>query len=253
MFPYISLGPILLQTPGLALLVGVWVGLKLAEKEAIRLFIDPDKIYNLFFWGAVSGIIGARLSYAARHINVYAQEPLSLFSLSLNTLLPLDGLFISLTVIIIYGWRKQLPLRATLDVFAPGLSVFLVLYGIAHILSGDAFGSASSVPWAIYLWDSNRHPSQIYETLAALLILVLVLKRPLAEFGHGLNFLFMISLTAATRVFLEAFRGDSLIWPGNFRAAQIIGFIVTIAALWTMRLWAEPKPETNDRTETGLF
>ena len=34
MFPYLPLGPFLLQLPGLALLVGLWFGLTLAEKEA---------------------------------------------------------------------------------------------------------------------------------------------------------------------------------------------------------------------------
>lgn len=57
MLPYLRLGPFLLQTSGLALLLGVWIGLSFSEKEARRLGIKPDIVYNLVFYGLVSGLI----------------------------------------------------------------------------------------------------------------------------------------------------------------------------------------------------
>lgn len=249
MLPFLPLGPFMLQTAGLALLIGVWVGIKLAENEAIRLKVDPDWIYNLVFIGIVSGLIGARLSYASRSLNVYLQDPLSFISLNPNALSPVDGLVIGVVAAFLYGWRKHLPFRITLDVLAPGLSVFLIFFGVSHLLNGDAFGSPTSAPWSIYLWDANRHPSQVYEILAAVVVFVIVWKRPLAALGRGINFLTVLSLSAAARLFLEAFRGDSLVWPGGFRSAQVVALFVIIAALWLMRVWA--KPEAN-RRETDL-
>ena len=240
MLPYLPLGPFILQTTGLALLIGVWIGIKLVEKEAIRLKINPDWIYNLVFIGLVSGLIGARLSYASRSLNVYLQNPLSFISLNTNTLSPGDGLIIGLVAAFIYGWRKQLPFRTALDVLTPGLSIFLVFFGASHFLNGDAFGSPTSAPWSIYLWDADRHPSQVYEILAALFVFIIVWKRPLAALGQGINFLTALALTAAARVFLETFRGDSLFWPGGFRSTQVVGLLVVMAALWLMRSWAEP-------------
>jgi phosphatidylglycerol:prolipoprotein diacylglycerol transferase len=111
---------------------------------------------------------------------------------------------------------------------------------MANILSGDAFGSPTNVPWAIYLWDENRHPSQIYETLAALVIFVVEWKRPPGHPGAGINFLLVVALSAAARVFLEAFRGDSLIWPGGFRAAQVVGLVVMAASWRLMQSWNQP-------------
>jgi phosphatidylglycerol:prolipoprotein diacylglycerol transferase len=111
---------------------------------------------------------------------------------------------------------------------------------MANILSGDAFGSPSSVPWAIYLWDENRHPSQIYETLAALLVFGVEWKQPLGRPRAGVNFLLVVALSAAARVFLEAFRGDSLIWPGGFRAAQVVGLVVLAASWRLMQSWNQP-------------
>ena len=124
MLPYLRLGPFLLQTTGLALLLGIWIGSWLAEKEAARLKIKPDLVTNLIFFGLVGGLIGARLAYAATYLNAYLANPLSLFAINTNTLSPVEGLLIGLLVAFVYGQRKGLQLRPVLDALAPGLAVF---------------------------------------------------------------------------------------------------------------------------------
>ncbi len=49
MLPYFRLGPFLVQLTGLALLLGVWVGSWLAEKQAAKVGIKPDLIFTLIF------------------------------------------------------------------------------------------------------------------------------------------------------------------------------------------------------------
>jgi len=240
MFPFIRVGPFLLQLPGLALLAGIWIGSSLAEKEAARLKLNVAAVYNLIFFGLIAGVVGARLAYAARYLSAYLANPLGLLALTPATLSPNAGLVIGLAVAALFGWRKKLPLRPTLDALAPGLAAFMVALGVAHIMSGDAFGAPAQLPWSIYLWDDYRHPSQIYETIAALVVFAVAWKRPLGQPGDGINFLLVVALSAAARVWLEAFRGDSVIWPGGFRAAQVVGVVVLAAALWLMKAWAQP-------------
>ncbi len=237
MYPYLHLGPVLMQAPVLALLVGIWIGSWLAEKEADHWKLPVDIIFNLIYLGLAAGIVGARLAYAARYLNIYLANPFSLLSTNGNTLAPFDGLVIGLVAAALYGWRKKLPLRLTLDILSPGLALFMVFLGFAHFLSGDAYGAPVKLPWAVYLWNEYRHPSQVYEILAAMVIFIVVQRRPIGVVGDGLNFLLLVVLSSAARVFLEAFRGDSVIWPGGFRAAQVIGLIILIFALWVMRRW----------------
>lgn len=236
MLPFIRLGPFLLQLPGLALLVGVWIGSALAEKEAERLKLNPAEVYNLIFYGLVAGLIGARLAYAAQYLSAYLANPLSLFALTPNTLSPNGGLVIGAAIAALFGWRKRLPLRPTLDALAPGLAAFMIAFGVAHFLGGDAFGAPTKLPWAIYLWDDYRHPSQVYETIAALVIFGIVRRRPFGQ-RQGVASLLAVALFAAARIFLEAFRGDSVIWVGGFRAAQIIGVLVLAVSMGLMRVW----------------
>lgn len=246
MFPYLRIGPLLLQTPGLALLIGVWAGLSLTERESVRLKLKPDAVYNLVFYALISGIIGARLAYAARFLNAYIENPLSLFSINPNTLSPTDGLLIGLLVAVIYGYRRGLPLRPTLDALAPGLAAFMVALGVSHFLSGDAFGAKTDLPWRVFLWNEYRHPTQVYETLAALVVLLIIWLGPLGQPGRGLNFLLVVALSAGVRLFLEAFRGDSIIWTGGLRAAQIIALLLLALTLWLIKTWSQasqPLPE----------
>jgi prolipoprotein diacylglyceryltransferase len=48
----------------------------------------------------------------------------------------------------------------------------------------------------------------------------------------GLRFWAFLALSAAARLFLETFRGDSTLLLGMFRQAQAIAWLVLAASLW---------------------
>ncbi len=238
MYPSIPIGPYLLQTPGLMLVLGVWAGTFLAEKEAERLSLKNDSVSNLIFYSLIAGLVGARLAFALRTPGIYFRAPLSLLALDATTLAPLEGLLIGMVVAMIIGQRMNLPVRITLDALAPGLAVFMIAWTAANILSGDAFGSPTDLPWAIQLWGESRHPVQFYDLIMALLILAVILQRIYKDYGAGVNFLVLISLSALARLITEAFRGDSLIWFESVRAAQLISLGLLTYALWLIRNWS---------------
>ncbi|GAB4535088.1 MAG: prolipoprotein diacylglyceryl transferase [Anaerolineales bacterium] len=235
MLPYLRIGPFLLQLPGLALLLGVWVGSSLAEKQARRLRLSAEAVYNLIFIALIVGLAGARLGYAAQYAAIYRQEPLQIFSLKPQTLSLPAGLAAALLTAYLYTMRKGLPLRPTLDALAPGLAAFWPFLGLAHLLSGDAFGRATSLPWAIYLWDAPRHPTQVYEILLAVAVLLVVLGRVRTALWEGETFLLTVALMAAARLFLDGFRGDSPLTTGGLRIPQLDALFIL---LLTWGLWS---------------
>ena len=95
----------------------------------------------------------------------------------------------------------------------------------------DAFGAPTTVPWAIDLWGASRHPSQIYETIAAALIFLAILRLKSRSFFSGFIFTLWILLTAIGRLFLEAFRGDSVLIFDGLRSAQVVSLALTIVAM----------------------
>lgn len=250
MFPYLRLGPFILPMASLALLAGLWVGLPLIEREAVRLKINASTLSNLIFYSLLAGLIGARLGYALEFPAVYLSKPLSLLSLTPTTLSPATGLVIGLIAFAIFVQRKAMPMRPTLDALAPGLALFMAFVGLAHILSGDAYGAPTNAPWAIRLWNDYRHPSQLYETFIALTIFLVIRERFPKPEGAGLNFLLVVTLSSTSRVFLEAFRGDSVFWPGGFREAQVMALVILAISLHWMRKWMNP--DTTDRIDSGV-
>jgi prolipoprotein diacylglyceryltransferase len=232
MFPILQLGPLALRLPGLFLLAGVWVSTWLIDREAPRRRLSANVLNNMVLYGLVAGIAGARLWYAGRYLSVYLQDPLGLISLNPSTLAPWEGAVTGLVVSLVYGRRKSLPVWRTLDALTPAIAAFAVAIGLAHLSSGDAFGAPSSVAWAVELWGELRHPSQIYEILVGLLILLLIWRVRVRPAFPGFAFLAWVGLSAAGRLFLEAFRGDSVIIYGGLRIAQLVSLAVLLAALW---------------------
>ncbi|MCJ7825116.1 MAG: prolipoprotein diacylglyceryl transferase, partial [Anaerolineales bacterium] len=137
----------------------------------------------------------------------------------------------AIIIAVIYAPRSKMAFWATLDVLTPGIALFMIFVGLAHLTSGDAFGLESDLAWSIELWGARRHPTQIYEVLAASLVFIMVLRIRLEQPFDGFLFLIYIGLAAVQRFLLEALRGDSLIILGTVRGAQLLSLLVIMASL----------------------
>jgi phosphatidylglycerol:prolipoprotein diacylglycerol transferase len=111
--------------------------------------------------------------------------------------------------------------------------------------SGDAFGAETSLPWAIELWGAQRHPTQIYEVLAAGLIFWLIWEIRRKTRVAGYLFLIFVALTASSRLIIEAFRGDSIIAYGSVRSAQLGSLLVLAVALVGMHFLARAQTQKS--------
>jgi len=245
MYPILQIGPLAIQLPGLLLLVGLWIGTQIAERETARYKLDPGLISNMIFIALAAGIVGARLGYALKYIDLYLTEPLNLLALNTNTLSAMEGIVVGLIAAMIYAQRKGLSLLPTLDTLVLGAAVFAIFVALAHLSSGDAFGAATTVPWAIELWGADRHPSQIYELLFAVGVTLVILKVRKTRSFPGFIFTLFVALAAISRLFLEGFRGDSSIVFGSIRSAQLISFAVMIFALIALHLLSRINVERN--------
>jgi phosphatidylglycerol:prolipoprotein diacylglycerol transferase len=158
------------------------------------------------------------------------QSPLSLFSLNLDLFDPLAALGTAFLVGLVYGSRQKLLFWHTLDALTPLFAMLAIGLSLSQLAAGTAFGSPTDVPWGINLWNATRHPSQIYELIASLLIFGWIWFRKM-DSRPGILFATFAALTASSRLFLEAFRGDSTLILGGLRLAQIAAWVVLVAAL----------------------
>jgi prolipoprotein diacylglyceryltransferase len=245
--PVLQIGPLALQLPGLILLIGLWAGLSLAERGVSPAgdetpTLNPDRLFNLALATLVAGVVGARLSYVIQYPLAFVESPLSLVSLNPGLLEPWGGAAAGLIAALVIGNRQGMQFWPTLDAFTPASAVFALALHLSHLASGAAFGAPAELPWSLNLWGTPRHPSQVYEALAASLILWQVwrLSRSSSPRPAGTHFLTFLALTAGARLFLEAFRGDSTLLPGGFRLAQVLAWLVLGGCLVALR--SRPRP-----------
>ena len=237
MLPILHIGPLAIQTPGLILLIGLWLGLSAAERQASRHGLNASQVYNLVLASVITGIVAARLAYAGRYPAAFLDNPASLFSLNPGLLDAWGGAAGALLAALLYGRRSRLPFWPALDGLTHLLAVFALALALSHLASGDAFGAPADLPWSIFLWGASRHPSQLYEATAALFILLALWPgKGLFQPGvPGTRFLGFIALSAAARLFLEAFRGDSVLLLNGLRQAQLLAWLVLALSLWGLK------------------
>jgi phosphatidylglycerol---prolipoprotein diacylglyceryl transferase len=248
MLPVINIGPLALPAPQLILLAGLWLGLEVSEKQATYFKIDAAKIYNLMILAMLVGLVGARLAYAIQSPAAFIASPLNLLAPRAEMLDSTGGWLASVAAGLIYIRSRHLKLWSTLDAVTGLLLILGVTLGLSHLASGDAFGAPTQLPWAIELWGAQRHPSQVYETLAAMLTGAAVwpggkISRASLQPGRaGLRFWAFIALSAAARLFLEAFRGDSVLLADSLRIAQLTAWVLLGISLWQIGQRIQPHP-----------
>jgi len=249
MLPILHIGPLAIQTPGLVLLLGIWLGLIANERfgSAEKSFVD--QVNNLVLISLVSGVIAARLGYIAAYPRIFFENPTSLLSLNPGLLDLWSGVAGSIIATLIYGRWKKLPFWQTLDFLTPGFAVFIVALSLADLAAGNGYGKPANLPWAIFLWGEYRHPVQLYETLAGMTIFLVVIKVNLSKDAPaGIRFLIFVVLLSVAHVFLDAYRGDSMLNYAGIRTSQIIYWIALAVGLWILgsKLKAINDPEFVD-------
>ncbi len=238
MFPVFQIGHVVFQAPGLILIAGVWLGLMLADHYAPTHGVSPARLDNLVFISLAAGAVGGRLSYALENIPAFSASPISLISLNYQLFDLLGGLLIGLAAAIVYASRSKLKPWDLVDALTPGFAVMAVALGVSTLAAGSAFGLPARLPWSIYLWGEWRHPTQVYQILGTTGILIWLAARQTRENQPGQTrpapgklFLEFAALTGALTLFLEAYRGDSALIFGQFRAAQVGAWLVLALSL----------------------
>jgi len=253
MLPILNIGPLAIQTTGLVLLAGIWLGFWLMEKEYHRFGVQPEAMNNLLMYGLIAMVLGGRIGYVAEHFSAFTKSPINLISLNPVMVDWSGGLLIGLAVSILYGIRRNLQFWQVLDALTPGAAAIMVAVPLMNLTSGNAYGEPAHLPWSIFLWGSWRHPTQIYAALGSLLILIFKVLLPLRKTVKtevhppiGVFFLEFAVWSAVVQILAASFRGDGQLIFGVLRTSQVAAWLVLALSLfliWTRRTTAGGKPE----------
>ncbi len=234
MFPVIHLGRLAIQASGLMIILGLYLGITLAEHRLPKKGITVNQFYTIIFIALGVGVLGARLLFIFQNLRQFLASPVNIVSLDPNLLDPFGGVALAGIAVLIYGYRTKLQFWNTLDAFTPVLAVLTIFIGVSHLASGRAYGSPTNLPWGLNLWGDKRHPSQVYEILAGLIILIALWHRFGSQTNPGVTFLLFVTSTAGAHLLLEAWRGDEMLLVAGIRLTQWFAWLLMSICLFIL-------------------
>jgi len=239
MLPMVQIGSLALQVPVFILFLSLWLGITLSEKKTGTSKVPAAQITNLIITGLLSSVIGARLVYVIVYWDAFSRHFVDILSFNPAMLDIQRGILIGILAAFIYLKKKGMPAWNTLDGSVPFLAVAAVGIDLMNLASGNGYGTPTSLPWGIQLIGAKRHPSQLYEALAAVMIAWLVFpatrKKAFKIWTFeipGVRFLIFVGLSAGARLFLDAFRASpGYIW-GGVHSVQVASWIILAICFW---------------------
>jgi prolipoprotein diacylglyceryl transferase len=207
---------------GVLFVGGLFLSLYILQKIFDKEQISPEKLQKLSVYALIGIFAGARLGHCLFY------EPSYYLSHPLEMLLPIQhkpeggflfvgyrglashGAIIGLLIaLIIYSYKTKESLIKTVDFLALVAPLSGAFIRLANLMNSEIIGIPTEVPWAfIFVRVDNlpRHPAQLYEALAYLLIfglLFYLFKTKRAYLQHGFFFGLSTLLVFIARFFIE--------------------------------------------------
>jgi phosphatidylglycerol:prolipoprotein diacylglycerol transferase len=254
-----QLGNVAIPTSGIFTAIAILSALFLSRATARRLSLDHERIWDTGIAAVLTTLIAPRLVLIFTNWADFRAHPAWMLGLvSVRSPLAIAvGLALAVAVMLAFLRFAGLPLRQTLDAFAPGIALGFGIYWVGAYLAGSDFGAPSTLPWAVTytsrlasLWSHTPlgtplHPVQLYFALIALGLFGLSLWMVRTGDESGIRdgeamgaFLFVYGFCS---FFLNFLRGDlaSAVIPLPQMAAVLM--VLTGGILWLI-----PVPRSGD-------
>ena len=260
MFPrLLELGPISIYSYGVLLAAAYLVGLWFATVRARARGLDANRVTDLGIYIIISALVGAKLLLVVVEFDHFRQDPAELWTIVRSGGVFYGGLLLAVGVAFWYMRRHRLPLWTTCDAFAPGIALGQAVGRLGCLMAGCCYGSPTELPWGVTFThplaaanvgtplDVSLHPTQLYESVAVLVILgiLLLMERRGASFP-GRTFWSYLLLYPTARFGIEFFRGDprgtvfEVLSTSQFVSLMLIP-ISLVMLFWLHRSWT-PEP-----------
>ncbi len=191
------------------LAVAIFVSGFFIAREANRRFqIKQDEIYDLIFWSILAGVIGCRLFFILLNLQFFIDNPSEIIMIQHGGLAWQGGLILSLVIFYFYTRWKKWPWVKLADLIAPYVALGQSIGRWGCFLNGCCYGK--EVSWGIYSPERgvHEHPTQIYLSIGAFLVFIILKKISRHQKFDGQIFVLYFMLEAVARFIIEFFRAD---------------------------------------------
>lgn len=239
----VSIGAFEIRWYSVIMLVAIFIGLFLIKKEAQRLNLKYDFIFNMCFWAVIVGYICARLYYVLFNLEYYGVHPEEIFMVWKGGLAIHGGLIGGLLTMLFYCNKYKTRLIRYLDVICVPLILGQAIGRWGNFFNSEAHGVATTyehlkslrIPEFIingmHIDGVYYTPTFFYESIACLILFIVLLfvRRSKYVKVGTLSALYLIGY-GIIRFFIEISRTDALM-IGAFKIAQIVSIIMVIVGI----------------------
>ncbi len=218
-FPHIdpvifSIGPLAVRWYGMMYLFGFVGGyFMMCHIAKMRKYegVTNETVSDLLFYGVLGVVLGGRIGYTLFYnSSYYFRHPLEILYVWEGGMSFHGGLIGVITVLLLFCWRRHLPVLMVGDLVVSAVPIGLGFGRIGNFINGELWGRVTDVPWAMVFPGGGaqpRHPSQLYEAGLEGVVLLLVIYL-LHRFGvrRGVPSFTFVSLYGIFRFCVEFFR-----------------------------------------------
>ena len=232
----LHIGPLTVYTYGFMMATAFLVCYFILKHEAVKRGDNPDFASSIIFWGAIGGILGAKIFYLIEFFRDVLQDPVGMI-FSGAGLVYHGGLIGGAAAVVLLIVLSKKPLGEWADIIGP---VLLIGQGIGRIgcfFAGCCHGVACDLPWAVTFPYASPpanypvHPTQLYETLINISLFFVLVKliRPRMK-RVGMTFALYLIFAGMERFFIEFIRVNPKVSLG-LSSAQFTSMALVMAGL----------------------
>lgn len=247
MFPrLIHIGSLYLPTYGVLVAIGYLTGLWLLRKKAVAAGLPEQKILDFCLYILAAAILGAKVLLIIVDWRRYISHPSDLIEVVRSAGVFYGGLICASAVGIWYLHKHRLPVWQVTDMGAPSIALGEAIGRWGCLAAGCCYGKPTSGPLGITFTDpfahdavdtplhTPLHPTQIYLSLNAFLIFLVLQWVYKRRSFDGEVFWLYVLLYSITRGIVEVWRGDlvrGFVLPGLLSTSQFIGLLTALVAV----------------------
>lgn len=261
---------------GIVIAIGMAVAFVFIMKEAKRVGYRQDDFMDMFIFGIIFGVIGARIYYVIFSWDMYKDDLLQIFNIRGGGLAIYGGIIGGLITVILMCHIKKLNFWKCADVICFGVLIGQIFGRWGNFFNREAFGKYTDSPFAMQIPVNavNRpqdittemmnnlvtvngidciqvHPTFLYESVMNLCIFLFLLWYRKRKKFEGEIFLWYMALYGLGRSSIERLRTDQLRIAGTaIPVSQLLGILLfagCVLYMWfahyrhLVRDWAEKR------------
>lgn len=238
----IQLGPLTVRWYGIIMVSAILLGTWLAGREARRLGLSADFVYDLALWVVPSAIVGARLyEVFVLSWGYYREHPAEIPAIWLGGLAIHGAVFGGALAGYLYLRRHRADFWLWADIAAPSVILGQAIGRWGNFFNQEAYGTPAP-DWVVRLlppvireqmWIGGTyvHPTFLYESLWNLAVFAFLLWLRHRNPRRGVVFLAYVAGYNLGRFVIEGIRTDSSFLPGGLRVAQVVALGLLVLGL----------------------